>query len=338
MTRAACTLLVLIAVLAVPGAAAADSPSATLARTATLGDGAVRPGIRIDFVGVQWRGPSDGGEIRVRRAGRWGPWRALHAGEQHAPGRNASELVAAAGATAYEVRLPAGARDGRATAIDSTRGKARAAASAGRSCVLTRAQWGADESLRFDAAGNEIWVPAYFPVQKLTLHHTATEGGGADPAALVRAIYRYHAVDLGFGDIGYHMLVDENGCIYEGRHSGTDGLPVYGTPAADGTPQAVNAGHVAGFNAGNVGVALLGDFTTHGPTRRARKGAVRAFAAVARHSRVDPLGSGTYVNPVSGATKTLPNISGHRDWLATECPGEMLYPLLPAIRSEVARG
>jgi hypothetical protein len=154
---------------------------------------------------------------------------------------------------------------------------------------------------------------------------------------MVRAIYRYHAVDLGFGDIGYHMLVDEKGCIYEGRHSGTDGLPVYGFPAADGTPQAVNAGHVAGFNAGNVGVAVLGDFTTHEPTRRARRGAVRALAGVARHSRIDALGSGTYVNPINGAAKTLSNISGHRDWLATECPGEMLYPLLPAIRREVAR-
>jgi hypothetical protein len=335
MNRAALALLTLLAVLVAPGAAAADAPG-TLARTAALDEQPVQTGIRADFVGVQWRGPRDGGAIRMRRDGRWGAWRALQAGEQHAPGRNASELVAASGATAYQVRLPAGSRDGRGTAIDSTRGAARAATSAGRPCVRTRAQWGADESLRFDAAGNEIWVPAYFPVQKLTVHHTVTEGAGPDPAAVVRAIYRYHAVDLGFGDIGYHLLVDESGCIYEGRHSGADGLPVYGFAAADGTPQAVNAGHVAGFNAGNVGVAVLGDFTAHEPTRRARKGLVRALAAVARRSRLDPLGSGTYVNPITGATKTLATISGHRDWLATECPGEMLYPLLPAIRREVA--
>lgn len=294
---------------------------------------------------MQWRGPSAGASIRLRRDGAWGDWRKLHAGEPHAPGRNASELVAAGGATAYQVRLPDGADDGRATAIDSTGGPAaggqaasrRPAGMPTRACFRTRADWGADESLRFDGAGNEIWVPAYFPVQKLTLHHTATEGAGPDPAAMVRAIYRYHAVDLGFGDIGYHMLVDENGCIYEGRHSGADGVPVYGPSAADGTRQAVNAGHVVGFNAANVGVAVLGDFTDRGPTRRARIGAVRALAAVARVSGLDPLGSGTYVNPITGATKTLPTISGHRDWLATECPGAMLYPLLPTIREEVAR-
>ncbi len=29
-------------------------------------------------------------------------------------------------------------------------------------------------------------------------------------------------------------------------------------------------------------------------------------------------------------------ISGHRDWLATECPGERLYSQLPALREAVA--
>jgi hypothetical protein len=331
-----------------PGARARLAPPATVARTTHRLAGAVRPGVAIDFVGVQWRGAAAGAGVRLRRAGRWGAWRPLAPGEVHAPGRHASELVAAHGATAYQVRLPEGAREGSATAINTTDGPrrsrpaARAATSRSlgmpsRLCFRARADWGADESLRFDAAGDEIWVPAYFPVQKLTLHHTATEGAGVDPAATVRAIYRYHAVDLGFGDIGYHLLIDEHGCVYEGRHSGAGPLPVYGPSAADGTRQAVNAGHVLGFNAGNVGVAILGDFTDHEPTARARAGAVRALAAVARLSGLDPLGSGTYVNPITGATRDVATISGHLDWLATECPGAMFYPLLPAIREQVAR-
>src|SRR5207249_6454620 len=34
--------------------------------------------------------------------------------------------------------------------------------------------------------------------------------------------------------------------------------------------------------------------------------------------------------------KYEPNISGHRDWTATECPGNVLYADLPSIRRDVA--
>lgn len=43
----------------------------------------------------------------------------------------------------------------------------------------------------------------------------------------------------------------------------------------------------------------------------------------------------TYRNPVSGVTRTVPAISGHRDWEATECPGTV-HGDLPAIRTAVA--
>ena len=47
-------------------------------------------------------------------------------------------------------------------------------------------------------------------------------------------------------------------------------------------------------------------------------------------------GALTYENPVNGVTKEVANISGHRDWAATECPGGALYALLPAIRDAAA--
>jgi hypothetical protein len=40
---------------------------------------------------------------------------------------------------------------------------AKAAASGGPA-ILSRAQWGADESLRYDAASNEKWSPAFNPI------------------------------------------------------------------------------------------------------------------------------------------------------------------------------
>jgi hypothetical protein len=269
------------------------------------------------------------------------------------PGRFASELLAARGATAYQVRAPAGARDVRAVAINTTDGPRRPparSAAAPRAeqttadggplaglCLRDRAAWQADESLRFDAAGNEVWPPVFFPVQRLTVHHTVIDDGGGDPAAVVRAIYRYHAVDLGWGDIGYQLLIDHDGCIYEGRASGADGVPVFqGLPLPGTAALAVNGGHVLGSNPGNVGVALLGEFTAAAPSRAALRALIRTLAALAAAGDLDPLATGTYVNPLTGATLPTATISGHRDWLATECPGEQLYARLPEIRRRVA--
>jgi hypothetical protein len=345
-------LAVLLVAVPAPAAAAPGTMPRTLARTAVHPDGPVRLGFDADVVGVRWEGRAHGLALRLRRDGRWGAWRALHRGDVRPVGGHASGLVAAGGARAYELRVPAGVRAVRATAINTTDGprsrargarEVRSVPGLGRVCILSRAAWGADESVRFDAAGAERWVPAYFPVQRLTLHHTADELLGApvpavDAAARVRAILHYHAITLGFGDIGYHLLVDDEGCLYEGRHSGPDGVPVLGPPAPDGTPQAVNAGHVAGFNAGNVGVAVLGNFTAEEPTRPALRAAGLAFGVLAAVTGLDVHGHGPYgapapyMNPITGATKEVATISAHRDWLATECPGERLLERLPRVR------
>jgi hypothetical protein len=51
---------------------------------------------------------------------------------------------------------------------------------------------------------------------------------------------------------------------------------------------------------------------------------------------IDPLGTVRYVNPISGAARTVPAIPGHRDWAATECPGNVLAAQLAEIRQDVA--
>ena len=76
--------------------------------------------------------------------------------------------------------------------------------------IISRAAWGADENLM-------TWTPEYRTVRKFVVHHTATSNGDLDPAATVRAIYYYHAVTRGWGDIGYNYLIDAQGRIYEGR-------------------------------------------------------------------------------------------------------------------------
>ena len=222
------------------------------------------------------------------------------------------------------------------TAVAGAPDRTRRRRFTGRFAFLRRADWGADESYRFDEAGNEIFPPRYFDVQTLTVHHTVTSNNDANPAATVRAIYFDQAVTQTFGDIGYHLLIDRHGAVYEGRYSGPDQNPVFGPRRVGPRPSMVNAAHVGGFNAGNVGVALLGDLTNVQPTADARASLVRVLASLAHAVDLDPLGVTNYVNPISGATRTVPSIAGHRDWAPTECPGNSFYPFLNGVREDVA--
>jgi hypothetical protein len=282
----------------------------------------------IDFLGVLYEGQAEGGAVRFRNDGRWGPWVELTEDGVDVDSQWASGLVAGADAEAYQVRVPGGARRARAVAINTTDGPMQAAATTSAcpdgTAIVTRCEWGADESLM-------TWgAPEFHPAQKLTVHHTATANGVSDPAATVRAIYRYQAVDRGFGDIGYQYLIDEAGLVYEGRHSGNDG-----DPAHDADGKVVSAAHVGGYNSGNVGIALLGTLTSVDPRPGARSSLEQLLTALSTRHGIDPHGSALYVNPVNGATKSIANIPGHRDWAATECPGGNLYALLPSIRDAV---
>jgi hypothetical protein len=201
--------------------------------------------------------------------------------------------------------------------------------------VVPRSGWGADESLRFDSGGNEIWPPAFWQIQKLIVHHTATQNNDPDPAATIRAIYYYHAVTQGWGDIGYNFLVDESGNVYEGRHSRTY-APGEAPTGEDLSGNGVTGAHAQGYNSGTVGIALLGTLTGRDTTPQARDALERLLAWKADAHGLDPQGESLYTNPVSGLQVTFPNIAGHRDVNATECPGNAFYATLPTIRSDVA--
>ncbi|MFF8769355.1 peptidoglycan recognition family protein [Kitasatospora sp. NPDC015120] len=342
---------------AAPATPGAPSPAGPGARTVTVpatrsrsaagrAAAAARTDFPIHYVGVSWDGPRRGGAIRLHHEGTGpGAWQPLTAGCAGGPDLPAGDavtagaavLVPAGGATGYELRLPDGAANLRSTALDTTRGPARTAALSPTAPAtfcgveyLSRAAWGADESKRFKN-GVENSPAKYYPLQTLTVHHTDTPNADADPAATVRAIYEYHAVTQDWGDIGYHFLIDEAGRIYEGRWSGDDGLPAH-----DAGGNVVTAFHTSGFNSGNLGVALLGTLTGQEPTAAARHSLALVLALLTRTHGLDPQAHVTFVNPVNGVTKPVDLISGHRDWLATDCPGGTMYATLPALRAEVA--
>jgi uncharacterized protein YgiM (DUF1202 family) len=179
--------------------------------------------------------------------------------------------------------------------------------------IITRAQWGANENWRFDTYG-EIWPPEYEPVTHLIIHHTATANRPADVPNAIRSIYYYHAVEQGWGDIGYNYLVDHNGRIYQGRFGGQD----------------VIGGHSYQFAIGSSGISTIGNFQSVDITEAAKSALVSICAFVGRD--LDPLATADLQE-----APDLPIIASHRDVNATSCPGDRLWNDLPELRQLVAQ-
>ena len=196
--------------------------------------------------------------------------------------------------------------------------------------VISRAGWNADSKYL-------NWAPEFYPAKKIIVHHTADNitatGTQAYYAKLVRSIYYYHAVTRGWGDIAYNFLIDPLGNIYEGRYSDNDpsspsGEDVYGN--------GVIGGHTSGYNTGTVGIAVLGTYSNSDISAAARASLERLLAWEAKKNGIDPIGSDPYYNPFNaGSTIQTWNITGHRDYGSTDCPGTTFYKTLPTIRQDV---
>jgi len=173
-------------------------------------------------------------------------------------------------------------------------------------------------------------------------------------------IYKLDAIERQWGDMGYNLLIDPQGVVYEGRSNGfldgrrTSPWPIFG-PVGEERLMTTGA-HILDFNTGNIGICVIGDFhpgkaqSRPGPTAAQRESLVTVIAALATYCGIDPLGTVDYFNPVPVPSQTYPTqaaqplqylglvvdaISGHRDWASTTCPGDGLYGLLPEIRAEV---
>jgi uncharacterized protein with LGFP repeats len=191
--------------------------------------------------------------------------------------------------------------------------------------VFSRAQWGADERLR-------SWEPKYAStIKAATVHHTADSNDyTADQVpAIMRSIYRYHAVSLGWGDIGYNVIVDKFGRLWEGR--------------SGGLASTVIGAHAGGFNTGTFGVSMLGNYDLV-PVPQVTVAAVSAVIAWKFSLYgVDPVGTTVLTSSGGGTSRykagsrvTLPTVFAHRDVGATACPGRYGFARMPEIRDQVA--
>src|SRR5919199_1222021 len=322
------------------GPTLAHSASASISRVHTF------PAPRhVTHLAVHWRG-ARGARVRValsrdgRRFARAVPVGLDDAFEAHPGGETYGAVIVAPGVRAVRV-LTVRTLRGLTVLWLGDRGRrlpllARTA-SVGYSQpkVIPRIDWGADESYRFDSSGLEIWPPAFYPVQKLIVHHTATQNSDPNPPATIRSIYYYHAVTQGWGDIGYNFMIDEGGNVYEGRHT-LDYMSGSSPAEENSSGYGVTGAHAQGYNSGTVGIALVGTLTSQDATPAAREALERLLAWESDHHAIDPQGASLYTNPVNGTQATFANIAGHRDVTATECPGGSFYSTLPVIRSDVA--
>lgn len=209
---------------------------------------------------------------------------------------------------------------------------AEAGAEARTPNIVTRAEWGADESLKRTTGG---CTRQFHPLQQLFVHHTAGANFDDRPKATMRAIYWYHVVRQGWCDIGYNFVVSYDGRIFEGRWA-RDYSPweVHDSENKKGRP--VVGAHVDGYNSGTVGISVMGNFQTAKPSPATRQALAELLAwEVDRHD-LSAVGRHDYRNPESGQVTRLPWIAGHRDADMTSCPGDNLYSKLRAVRRDAA--
>ena len=155
--------------------------------------------------------------------------------------------------------------------------------------IQTRATWRANPVQPAGMDGN------LSTIKYIVIHHTA----GAQPQVgtdyeVMRGIQNYHQ-SLGWGDIGYHFCIGQQGTVMEGRS-----LPQVG--AHVGKPH----------NFDSIGVSLFGDFSYVKPGDTQLKKLVPLLKYLCERYNISP-----------------DNILGHRDmdsnYGATACPGNYFY-------------
>ncbi len=288
-------------------------------------------------------------QVRVKEKRRWSAWTELHLDPAHGPDPGSPEAAGARigsapllARNARKVQVRIDTPDGRVprgtqlslvnapkAASDASlgRGQVSAMGTVGMPSIITRAQWGANESWR----GREPWYSD--TVRGGFIHHTASTSSysASQAASQIRAIYAYHTKSLGHSDIDYNFVVDRFGRLYEGRYGGMD-RPVIG-------------GHTAGFNDRTFAVVALGNFQTYSPSSSAmaamKDAIARLFAwrlglvGINPASTVELVSAG-FIRATrypKGSVATISATSSHQTVNYTACPGTYLQKQLGSIRA-----
>jgi hypothetical protein len=300
-------------------------------------------------VGVTWANDPSVTAVSVAvrakdTAGKWGAWSSADSeendrGQAGNTPRTGSGMIWTGPARGVEVAVSAVAgtapRDVRVDLIDPGASPADRSPEAGAPLakanaatampkIYTRAAWGADPK-------KMTWKPSYAPtIKAVTLHHTVNSNTYTrdQVPAMLRAIYQYHSVSNGWGDVGYNVIVDRFGRLWEGRYGGLS--------------RAVGGAHAGGFNWETAGISMLGTYTSAPVPSAVREAVARYAAWKLSLYNVNPTGStkltGGQNSKYKGiVTVTVPRIFPHRTTSLTACPGQGGMDALPWIRTRAGQ-
>lgn len=129
-------------------------------------------------------------------------------------------------------------------------------------------------------------------VDKIIVHHTASPQN-----TTVDQIRDWHVNGNGWSDIGYHYIILADGTLERGRNVNRTGA------------------HCKNKNKGSIGVCVTGNTSNEPPTMQ----------------QIESL-KGTLGMLIEDYLLTRQDVYGHRDFGATECPGDFLYAYLQQYR------
>lgn len=267
-------------------------------------------------------------DVTSRSAQKLGTEPLWEAGAQQVQIRVArSNAALLSSATLAMVSSPVAATDSRIAPSSTGIASARVAGSLDPSSVITRAQWGADESWRKGC------TPAISSTTKaVVIHHTAGTNSytKAQSAAIVRSLYYYDTKTLGWCDIAYNVMVDKYGQKFEGRFGGLN--------------KQVKSASTDTFNNYVFSISMMGNQETAAPTAAGLQAMTDLVAMRLNQFYLPTWGkvdltaeyNGTTSRYRMGQVATVNSIFGHRDTSYTLCPGKYLYPQLSTIRNAMS--
>ena len=298
---------------------------------------------RQTLAGVRWKSTTErprAVQQRVRRRGSgWSEWLESPVADAHAPERSArlaTEPTWIPKGDFVQFRVAGGPPKGLYAAFVGVDRRPRAVAA---------------RATRLGAAPNGVTPPPIFLrdswddgsagprreavegfVHVVIVHHTVGPNTYApdDSLGIVLGIARYHRDHNGWDDIGYNLLVDRYGQVFEGR--------------AGGLERAIVGAHAQGWNSQSTGIACLGTFGGETPPTELVETLARLTAWKLSVHGVPVAGTvflrsgGGSANRYRRGTEVeFARIAGHGDADLTECPGAALGETLGTIRARAAR-
>lgn len=131
----------------------------------------------------------------------------------------------------------------------------------------------------------------------IVIHHT---GNPADDDLSAEQIHASHLMQ-GWSGIGYHYVIRKDGTVELGR------------------PEWAVGAHAHGFNWNTIGIHLCGNFEIATPTQAQIESLAYLVGYLCEQYDLVP---------------DSRHVVGHRDLMATACPGQQLYSMLQTVRGK----